>query len=231
MSDVVILGDIHGNGAALEQVIQREGSHKEYFISGDIHGLLGWPVKTVELLQSLDATIIAGNHDKAIFDMGEGHVNSEPLSQYEYTHTINSLTDSHIEWMRDLEYMSTAMHSGKRICLAHAYPWPEQASGYEAGNSGIRKSDVIQIASVVAADYDYVILGHTHEQYELDCSKFGHDVKFINGGTLGYDGNYATVNFATGAVNCKQIDIDRELIQAHVQSVLPEDCPSVYQWY
>ena len=231
MSKYVLLSDIHGNAVSLEAVIDAEGTDVEYLVLGDIHGLCGYPAKTVELLQSLDATIIAGNHDKALFHHDEGHVNSDILSEYEYEHTINSLTRSQQDWMLQLPFMKVITRSGDRICLAHSYPWLEQASGYELGNAGVTKATVTSVASVVADDYDYVFIGHTHQQYDLDCSQFEHDVHFANPGSLGYDETYLTFDQETGKFEHKSVDIDRDMVRAHIDGLTPDSAPSSYTWY
>jgi len=82
----------------------------------------------------------------------------------------------------------------------------------------------------VADDYDYVFHGHTHTQYELDCSQWSHDVHFVNPGSLGYDGVYAVVDTDSGAVQLNSVELDMEALREHVGSVLPDDCPNVHNW-
>ena len=232
MSKYVIISDIHGNAPAIESVIKEEGSDSHYLILGDLMGLNSYPSETIDLIQSLDTKVVlAGNHDKAIFEYKEGHVNSDKLSEFEYSHTINNLSDTQIAYMQTLPYMDIIEKEGSRICATHAMPYPEKASGYEKGNAGIPKSNVLTIASTVADDYDYVFHGHTHQQYELDCSKFGHDVRFVNPGSVGYSGNYATIDTNSGDVKLKQVEVDDGKIMKHIDRVMSEDMPSVWSWY
>jgi hypothetical protein len=109
-------------------------------------------------------------------------------------------------------------------------PWPEKASGYESGNSGVTKRDLISIASVVGDDYDWVLCGHNHHQFEQDCSKFGHDVHIISVGTLGYEGDYAIVDTDKQEVELKSVDPKLDEVKEHVKEVLPEECPNVEKW-
>jgi len=231
MSKFVLVSDIHGNYPALQAVVDEEGTDVEYMVLGDIHGLNAYPQETLELVQEIGNFVIAGNHDRAVFHFGEGHVVSDELSEFELYHTLANLTSEQVEWMLDLGYIEAVQRRQSRICLTHAYPWTGQASGMEPGNAGVRKGDVTQVASVVADDYDYVFHGHTHEQYSLDCDKFGHDVHFVNPGSLGYDGTYAVVDTETGEVDLKSVEYDRDAVKQHIMDVLPDNCPPVNRWF
>ena len=230
MSKLVLLSDIHGNAPALAKAVRREGAQADYVVLGDIHGLNAYPRKTVDIVRQLRGPKLAGNHDKAIFHKGEGHVNSEALSKFEFNHTVENISHDDLEFMSDLPYFQV-MEGSPRIALTHAMPWPEKASGYEAGNAGVPKGNVPHFASIVADDYDYVFHGHTHEQYDLDCSRFGHDVHFVNPGSLGWDKTYSVVDIDSGEVEHKSVEVDHESLKEHVQSVLPDDAPHTREWF
>lgn len=230
-NEFVVVSDIHGNAPSLQAVIDHEGYDKEYVILGDIMGLNAYPKQTLQIVQHINGHTLAGNHDKALFHHDEGHVNSDALSEFELSHTMDNLSPSEQAWMADLPFLKVLTRSGQRICLTHAMPWPEMASGYEAGNAGIQKSDVTQIASVVSDDYDYVFHGHTHAQYDLDCSQWGHDVHFVNPGSLGYDQTYSVVETDHGGVTHKSVESTYDEVKAHIKEVLPDDAPSVERWY
>lgn len=231
MSKFVLVSDIHGNYPALRAVIDAEGAYEtEYIVLGDIHGLNAYPHLTQETVREVGDFVLAGNHDKGIFEYGEGHVVSDELSEFELQHTLSNLSAEQVEWMLALSYLKVLTRNGERICLCHAYPWPSHASGYEPGNAGVKKRDVTQVAATVSDDYDWVFHGHTHEQYDLDCSKFGHDVHFVNPGSLGYDHTYSVVDVASGEVEHKSVEV-KEDVQAHVQEHLPEAAPHTEKWF
>lgn len=230
MTEIVLISDIHGNFPALESVVEREGHNSKYAILGDIIGLNSFPEETINMVREIGDTVLAGNHDKAVFELGEGHVRSEKLSEFELNHTLQSVSRDNIEYMLSLSYMSVRQHGENRVAYAHAYPWPEKSSGYEIGNSGVSKREVPKVASVVAKDYDYVFHGHTHNQYSLDAKKFEHDVHFVNPGSLGYNNEYAVVNLESGNVNFESVDYELD-ISDHISSVLPQDVPPVENWY
>jgi predicted phosphodiesterase len=230
MSKFVLVSDIHGHYPSLQAVVEAEGRGEEYMVLGDIHGLNAYPQETQTMVQEIGNFVLAGNHDKALFHYGEGHVNSDALSEFELEHTMAALSPEQQEWMSDLPFLEVVQRGDSRICLTHAYPWPSQASGYEVGNSGVSKDDVPHIASIVSDDYDWVFHGHTHEQYSLDCERFGHEVHFVNPGSLGYQQEYAVVDVATGDVSLKSVAVEAD-VQSHVQEHLPDGAPHTNKWF
>jgi predicted phosphodiesterase len=229
---LVIVSDIHSNGAALRAVVDRHSDEAcEFVVLGDLLGLLPSPTQTVSLVQAMDtATVLAGNHDRALTEFGEGHVNSDELSAYELAQTRSELAESDLNWVEGLPFLDVFKCDSAKLCAAHAFPYPERASGYESGNAGVRKRDVITVAATVASDYDYVLTGHTHQQYAIDCSKWGHDVTFVNPGSLGWDTKYSVLDTATGEVSHEFVDIDWSQVRADVSANLPESAPSVEEW-
>jgi predicted phosphodiesterase len=232
MSEYVALSDIHGNAHALQKVVDEEGLDAEYVVLGDIHGLLAQPTETMRLLEDMEPEVLlAGNHDKAIFHHNEGHVASDALSKFELEHTLSKLNTEQQQFMSNLPFMEVWKDGAARIAAAHAKPWVEQASGYEQGNAGVPKGNIPHFASIVADDYDFVLLGHTHEQYDLDCSQFGHPVIFVNPGSLGWDNTYSVVDTESGEVAHKSVKTDTDAIREHIQRLLPEDAPHTSEWF
>lgn len=231
MTEHVILSDIHGNGLALDAVIEREGVGANYIVLGDLMGLNAMPMAVVTGLQRLEnATILLGNHDRAIFYEHEGHVNSEALAAFEYEHNTSWLTDRQIKWLKRHQYMEEFSDGTDKIIATHAKPYPEKASGYERGNGGIRKGKVSWYASKLADDYDWVFHGHTHNQYDLDCSKFGHDIHFVNPGSLGYSGTYSIVDTDDNEVERRSVEWDHDRLIESINSKLPENAPIAEEW-
>lgn len=231
MTKYILLSDIHSNYPALNAVVESEGLDANYIVLGDLMGLNSYPQETLDLLKRMKPNVLlAGNHDKAIFQHDEGHVNSSALSKFERQHTLNTLSDESIDFMRSVPFMDVLKDGGNRIAAAHAMPWPEQASGYKSGNAGVKKGNVPHVASAVADDYDYVFHGHTHQQYDLDCSKFGHGVYFVNPGSLGYDSVYTVVDAEAGTVDHRSVEYDHDAVKEHIANVLPDDAPSVDRW-
>lgn len=227
----MVISDVHSNARALESAIIQEGWDAEYVVLGDIHGLCGFPHETLELVQSVDPLVVlGGNHDFALFHQNEGHVNSAELSKYELEHTRSSLSGDDIEYMQNLPYLEDFEHDGSQIRAAHAEPYPESASGYVSGNRGVLKGDIVEHAARLDHRFDWVFLGHTHEQYEVNCTKFGHGVHFVNPGSVGYSGEYATVDTSTNEVELKSVEYSEDAVKERVSDSLPPDAPHVEEW-
>jgi predicted phosphodiesterase len=225
MTEVVVLSDIHGNAPALEQVVETEGWDKQYLILGDIIGLSPYPRETISLLQSLPNTeMLQGNHDLAVLTHGHGSVLNPYLSAFEYHYTTDETRDEQRALIQSLPSMKDVSINGVSMRLAHAKPWLGQETGYEENNPGVTKKHVPAVASKMADSYDYVMVGHLHEQFAVDCSKFGHDVIICNPGTLGYDNTYTTLDTETGSIEEKAVEHDVDIV-SDLNAVLPPLAP------
>jgi predicted phosphodiesterase len=228
---MILISDIHGNALALDAVIEREGTDANYLVLGDVMGLNGMPKRTIDQINLIEPdALLSGNHDKAIFQKNEGHDNSDALSRFERNHTLGSLTPAQQFWMANRDSIEAIEDGDTEILLTHSKPYPEEASGYTPRNFGISKGKVSKYASEFGHEYDYLMHGHTHQQYELDASKFGHEIHFINPGTLGYNGEYAVVDTDTGNVSLRSVEWDHEALKKHVNDVLPDDAPIAEEW-
>jgi len=225
MAEVVILSDLHGNAPALEQVVEAEGWDKQYLILGDSIGLNPYPRETISLLQSLPNTeMLQGNHDLAVLTHGHGSVLNPYLSAFEYQYTIDETSEEQRALIQSLPSMKDVTIDGTSMRLAHAKPWLGQETGYEENNPGIRNKDVPAVASRMADSYDYVMVGHSHEQFAIDCATFGHDVTIINPGTLGYDNTYTTLDTETGSIEEKEVEHSVDIV-SDLNAVLPPLAP------
>ncbi len=65
---IAVLSDIHGNLQALEAVLEALAPRgiDRYLVAGDVVGYGADPVACVERVRSLGATVVAGNHDRAV---------------------------------------------------------------------------------------------------------------------------------------------------------------------
>lgn len=230
MVKTVLVSDVHGNAPALRSVVEREGTDARYIFLGDLMGLCGYPKKVLSLVREVGDFVLAGNHDVSLFLYEQGHVNNKVLSQFEYDHTHAELTDDEKSWMNDLSSFEVTELDGQRVCMAHAFPWPERSEGFAKGNEGVTKRDLPSVASTVGDDYDYVLLGHTHVQYEEDCSRWGHDVHFVNPGCLGYNHSYAVIDFESGEVELTYVENTHDEVSRHLVNVMPDSAPHPDDW-
>jgi diadenosine tetraphosphatase ApaH/serine/threonine PP2A family protein phosphatase len=66
---ILVISDIHGNLAALDAVIaaaEEEGGYGRVWVLGDTIGYGPRPNECLERIRSMDALVLAGNHEKAI---------------------------------------------------------------------------------------------------------------------------------------------------------------------
>lgn len=210
----VILSDVHANWPALQSVYDAEPDADKFVVLGDLIGLGGFPKEVVESVKSNAEHVLKGNHDVSVIENQQGHVNSQELSQFELRTTQDMLDGEDKEWISSLSSYKTT--DSPSSIMAHAEPYPELSSGIES--SGVRKGSYTKAASNVdSEEYDYVFLGHTHDQAKLDCSDFGHNVTVVNPGSVGQpvnsgEAHYAVLNTRTGQVKLKKSEYNKETV-------------------
>jgi predicted phosphodiesterase len=206
---LAVLSDLHANYPALDALFDDlPGTIDQAIYLGDFVGLMGFPQETTARKHADIA--LKGNHDVAVLEHKEGHVNSQALSEFEREHTWTALDATHRDWITELQPYAERPELG--LLLAHAKPTPEEAIGIGPRNAGIKKGDFTRVAATVdTTSFDYVMVGHTHEQAVLDCSQFGHDVTVLNPGSVGQpmgEANYAVVNLADNSVDLRTVEYD-----------------------
>lgn len=63
---VLLLSDVHANLLALEAVLSAAPAHDEVWVTGDTVGYGPDPSEVLSLLRERGATLVAGNHDRAV---------------------------------------------------------------------------------------------------------------------------------------------------------------------
>ncbi len=223
--DTVVIGDIHGNYPALKKVFDNIPSTVENVIcTGDIIGLMGYPKETVELLYNDSDITIKGNHDVAVIDYEEGHVNNQKLSKFEYNYTWRNLSSKYINWLKELNTYHESKEKG--LIVAHAKPYIEESSGYKLRNRGVKKKHYTKVSSNIDdSTYNFVLLGHTHEQAALDTSRFHHDVIVLNPGTVGQNkgiAEYALIDTKKREYSLENVSYDFDKV---IEKLKKENVP------
>lgn len=222
---VGIASDVHANWPALEAVLEEmKGNVDCYIYLGDIVGLMGFPHECVSAIMSQFDYVVKGNHDVSVIERGLGHVNSRELSNFEYNTTVSALSEEQMDWIRSLDsYMEIPEHG---ILMSHAYPTPEMATGIESGNRGLTKGNYLECASSIDSDtFDFIFVGHTHNQATLNCSKFAgnHNVTIVNPGTVGQAGEgiaeYAIVDTDSSEVDLCSTDYDWSRVEKRLEEL------------
>ena len=220
MNEWLLVSDVHANYTALEAVLEKE-DYDKLFCLGDIVGLNGFPSETVECVRNNCDYVIAGNHDVAVVDYKEGHVNDSELAEYERVYTNKQLTQEQKDWVNSLPSYRELKDIG--VLLTHAKPNYMESDGYAMGNKGIANGKEMKYANKVDKWVDFLFFGHTHLQQQLDTRKFdGNNLLMINPGSLGYNGEYAIVDNKRKDIELKTVDYDYERTREKVKSVAPK---------
>lgn len=220
---LAVLSDIHANWPALQASVEDAGDVDGYIFAGDFIGLLGYPSEVIEFAMEKSDLSVKGNHDISVIENNKGHVNSQELSEFELNITRNNLNNNQKKWVSELSSYKKDQDLG--IVLAHAKPSPEMSTGLEPRNPGLGKGSYTKVASNFDTDiYDYIIVGHTHNQDALDVSKFGHDLIVINPGTVGSPSNigvaeYAIIDTEEHTYELKSVEYDKDMVISHLEEL------------
>lgn len=215
---VAVISDIHANRPALEVVLDdiEDREIETIFCAGDIVGILGWNQWTVEKIQDVSDQTVFGNHD-ARMRPDFAYNPSFPAARDEMMIVSEQLDADHIEWLSGLpDRIATDSY-----IIAHSRPVYKRDPGYPChgfaqGDYGVRPRDFTAYGSHIG---DRVaMMGHTHEQHGLDCSKFpGQSGTMINPGSVGApwdsDAYYATVNIQTQSYDLHRCEYDNSRVK------------------
>jgi putative phosphoesterase len=177
-----VVSDVHGNVAALEEVLQRfEDEVDDVWCAGDIVHEYRFSSGAVRLLREAGATAILGNHDMVLLSPAgvaarqADHVDGEELA-----------------WLGGLGLSHEVVLDGRRIRMVHGSPWEPYGDYLRAHNPRWRDADELGV--------DILVVGHTHEPM---AERFGSTL-VVNPGSLGEPrqpdriGTYAVIDTATG---------------------------------
>lgn len=238
---VKVVSDAHANYPNLKKAVESQDGEDFLVYCGDVIGLKGYPSETVDLLRREFDVVVKGNHDIAVLEKDEGHVNSEELSKYEHDYTKENLSDEQQNFVKNLSTYEEFTVDGKEMLVAHAKPTsPEEASGlrklspsekgkYRRHNfdyvstGGVMPKEFTHYASLLSDEYDYVFLGHTHRQHSLNAEKFGHGVTLVNPGSIGQNHHekpsYSVVSTSDDTVTEKQIESQEEEVRERLEKL------------
>jgi predicted phosphodiesterase len=241
---VKVVSDAHSNYPALKKAVESDDGEDFLVYCGDIIGLKGFPSETVDLLMEEFDVVVKGNHDIAVLEKDEGHVNSPELSQFEHDYTKENLSDEQQNFVKNLSAYEEFTLDGKDALVAHAKPTStkesrglrelspsekskrlgisNQRKDYNyVSSGGVMPKEFTHYASMLSDEYDYVFLGHTHFQHSVDAEKFGNDVLMVNPGSVGQKHqeqlSYSVVSTEDNTVTEKQIEVDESAFDRKFQ--------------
>lgn len=217
---VGVIADIHANRPALEAVLDDMPNVDGLLCAGDIVGTFGWNAWTVETVRAACDQVVMGNHDARIRP-DFAYAPSFPAAHDEHALVTEQLDAAHVEWIASLP---DRVETDDYI-LAHARPFYFRDPGYPChgfaqGDSGITPRDFTRVGPHL--DGRTALLGHTHEQHAVDCSKFaGQSGLVLNPGSVGAplydDAEYAVVDLATQEYDLRAVEYDTERVEDRLE--------------
>lgn len=147
-----ILGDIHSNLSALEAVLARiEAEGVDRIISvGDIVGYGAEPRACIDLVRSIDAVVVKGNHDAACVDeLDLRYFNNHARDAVRWTQGV--LTDEDRRWLASLPLTADLGD----CCVGHGTYWKPELFDYI-------QSTTDADPSLDAMAVPVCFVGHTH---------------------------------------------------------------------
>ena len=99
----LILSDIHSNLEALQACVQRakQAGYDAVLCCGDLVGYGPNPVETIDVIRSLNATVIRGNHDRVAAGIDEP-TQFNPHARRAVFWTRSVLPDSYRDYLMNL---------------------------------------------------------------------------------------------------------------------------------
>lgn len=174
-----LLGDIHGNAAALSAVLEKAQALEveALCLTGDFVGYYHDPKKVLDLIALWDYWAVRGNHEDMLSEALADSQKAE-LCRKKYgsgvDRAVAELGESQLAFLDRLPVSLDIQLGGCSVLLAHGTPWSTDAYLYP-------DSDEALWHRVAECTADYIVLGHTH--YQMTRSVNGKQI--INPGSVG----------------------------------------------
>ncbi|MDB5865565.1 MAG: hypothetical protein JWO70_3371 [Betaproteobacteria bacterium] len=217
-----VLGDIHGNAAALKAVLGhalREGVER-LVVTGDLVGYYFDPAEVLRLLDDWDAVIVRGNHEDMLA-AARADAAALPAIRKSYGSGIDvaleELSEAELDRLCALPHPLPVQLDDVRVLLCHGSPADNDEYVYPDA-----KPDVLDRCAVPG--YDVVIMGHTH--YPLQREVAG--ITLLNPGSVGQPRNrepgaqWALLDTATGRATLRNERYDPTAVAAQARARHPE---------
>jgi len=180
---IALLSDIHANLPALEAALHdvRRESPDAIYVCGDSIGYYFWPKEVLELLESVGAASIKGNHEEMLVQMHRGAISSDSVREKYGPGLDIALADLNAHQLATIEQLPhplTISSADGDALISHGSP--ENIDRYVYPDS---KLDFVN-----GSDFSrnrWIVMGHTH--YPMEAVK--DDILFINPGSVGQPRN------------------------------------------
>lgn len=231
---VAVLGDIHSNLPALEEVLKLVKQEKvdKILCTGDIVGYGPYPAECIELVQDNNIIVVAGNHDYAVAGLLDNTFFTDDAKEV-LEFTKGELTDSENLFLQNL----VLMRNEESVNIVHSSFLHPELFEYV-----FEHSDLVE--NFLNLNTQVGFFGHTHffkiyatssndtDSYvEINQNSFlfGDEKILVNSGSVGQprDGNtdtgYVILDTAKKMITIKRIPYDyNKTIQEMKHKNFPE---------
>ena len=219
---LALIGDIHGNSAALRAVLARAAVERAdaLLVTGDLVGYYFDPQGVLELLEPWRRHTVRGNHedmlaaarrDRAVLEsIGKSYGSGLQIA-------LDGLEAETLDALCSLPHPLEIELDGARILLCHGAPWDNDAYVYP-------DADAALFARCAASGHDIVVLGHTH--YPMARTVNGSLI--VNPGSVGQPRNrrpgahWALLDTKTREVDLRCEQYDRTSLTAEARRRHPD---------
>lgn len=151
---LLVVSDVHANLPALDAVLSRERFDR-IVCAGDVVSYGPHPNEVIEVLRSLNAVCVMGNHEYAVLTGRTDLLN--PYAAWSAQWTRKALKEENRMWLRGLSTAEKFVVGGITIAVYHGSPFSPL---WDYVFPGTPKEYLKKIIKVAGADV--VVLGHTH---------------------------------------------------------------------
>ncbi|MCE4627961.1 MAG: metallophosphatase family protein [Desulfurococcales archaeon] len=231
---MLVISDVHGNLPALRSIIESAGRYDEVVVLGDLVDYGPWPAEVLDLVRSLGARVVRGNHDHAVGYGVDCRCSEEThwLSVwYRENITMKLLSDTDRQWLARLPLRLALDLGNTRAVAVHAapsnplyeylYPW----LGKEEICARLHGPTVSLRRTRNECPGGLYLVGHTHLQFMLTLE----GTTVLNPGSAGQprDGvpkaAYAIIDAETGRVKLSRAPYSvEEVRRRHRELGIPE---------
>lgn len=154
-----LLADVHGNLHALEAAVSALQSERinRFLFAGDLVGYGAFPNECIQLLEGLEASSVAGNHDLIAL----GRLSDDrciPLARHSLSWTRDVLVEESIRFLSSLPLVREAPGG---VALAHGSLGDPQ----EYTNRPEQAARQLDQLAIDAPAVKFLVLGHTHHPW------------------------------------------------------------------
>jgi putative phosphoesterase len=219
---LALIGDIHGNSAALRAVLSRAAAERvdALLVTGDLVGYYFDPRGVLDLLGPWSRYTVRGNHEDML---ARARRDRQALAGIDKAYgsglcmALDELPRHELDALSALPHPLDVVLDGRRILLCHGAPWDNDAYVYP-------DADETLLARCAVPGYDFVILGHTH--YPMVRRIEG--VTIVNPGSVGQPRNrqpgahWALLDTRTGETDLRCESYDIASVAAEARRRQPE---------